>query len=337
MTSSAPAEAGGTTRPCSRPLVGELALALFAYAATSVGYASWWSEVTFSQPRFDEQYHSGIYRYRLLGTELVEAVTDLVGNPLGARLGSAQSGEVFTGLVVVNGIAFVGFVALAGALLSRAGITGPRRTVLQLLTILLVTLTAYVVTPYDDLSLLWMGAVVLAAWSRPPWDALAPGFMVLGVLTRETALLAGVALVAVVLADDRSRREQQVAWSTLGAGAVAYVGLRIALGGPFQVRQAVSLDENLTTPVRWIGLAMAAVLLVAWSALTAEVVEPAESSAPRRRWFYLLSLPYLLLSAATAGWFEVRVLVPLLLADLWIRLPGTSSRPAACDQGAAST
>lgn len=302
------------------PLAGELALAAFAHLAVSVGFASWWSRVTFDQPRFGDQYHQGIYRYRLIGTGAVEGVADLVGNPLGERLGPDQAGELFTGLVAVNGVSFLIFVVLSGALLSQAGIGGARRTVLQLLTIALVALSSFVVTPYDDLALVWMAAVVLAARAGRPWDLLAPALVVVGVATRETALLGAAVLVATVLAGERAGRAARMAWSTLGAGCAAYVGLRLVLGGAFQVRQGVSIDENLTTPVRWMGLTLAVLLVVAWVALTSDLTGgPSPSSG--RRWLYILSLPYVVLVAATAGWFEVRVLVPILLADLWVRLP----------------
>jgi hypothetical protein len=319
---------------------GDLAIAGLLYLVATVGFASWYSPQYFDRARFGAQYDHGIYRYRVVGRDLVLLADRwLHGNPIGRWLGSpATQGQLFSAFFVVNGLAFLAFALFLRALLRRhGGLTESGRLCAYLVVLGAVALSSFVVTPYDMTSYALIAAFLLLVTARPPLDLLSIPVLVLAVLTRESAFVALAAVAAALLtgsphvrlgegaiAAASVRRGRRVFAVAAAAGVAAYLLLRVvAAGEPGSSWAALTLRDNVTSGRGLVGAAMAALAVACWRR-----VRPAcglavgAGAITRRRWFLALSLPYLAVSVATGLWFELRLLVPVLLGDLWLALVG---------------
>jgi len=300
-----------------RRLGTDLPISVALVVATSVGFATWFSRSTMDPGLFDAYYRRGVYRYRVVGRALVWNLYRVLGNPLGNHLPrstvGSNPGAMFTALVVVNGLCFAGTCYLIHRLIR--GLAEPGRTLIFVTLATIVALSGYVVTPYDQLAYLLLLLVVMAADLRPPFDLAPPALTVLAVANRETAFVAVAALLASRWPLQRDRRSMIAIGSGI-AGVVAYVALRGAGDGSAKVWDQITLLGNLGRLTGWIGVVLIAAMLWAWWAVC-QVSGFTGGPAVRRLW--LFSTPYLLVAGLTGYWFEVRLLVPMLLAECWVR------------------
>jgi len=297
-----------------------------AYTFVTIAFTPWYSERLLRRGPFEATFGSGVYRFRVLGRELVLLVERLVGNPLGEHLvvngRHPHAGGMFTALFVVNGLAFVAIALLAGMLLrqARVGTLGQ----IAVLAVIVGTLaaSASTVTPYDFLcNALLVGALV-AADRRPPWDLAAVPLVVAAVLTRESGLVAAAALVAVGFTGG-DRRRRTVAIAAALAGVAAYVAVRLVVGGDADLWADWSVRGNLARPIEWLGLAAMVGAYVVWrrAALLAGLVFDRTTTLR----FWALASPYVAVGMLTGYWFEVRLVVPMILCEVWL---STRAAPA---------
>jgi hypothetical protein len=166
------------------------------HIATTLGYDSSYSHHLYAREAFLGQYRHGIYRYRVIGRELVLYVARLLEDlkftlhTHATDIGHGRPpGDLFTAYVLVNGVAFVALAALLYKTTDRGDSTP------YLVLVVLVAMSGYVVTPYDNLSYLLMVTAVVVALRRRPWSWIAclPLAMA-GTATRESFFV-GVAAV----------------------------------------------------------------------------------------------------------------------------------------------
>lgn len=319
-----------------RGWIGDLAVALAVTACTGIGWASWYSRALYQPAAFDAQYNHGVYRYRVLGRELVQALERLVGNPLGEhlapRVAGSNPGALFTALTLVNVIAMLATCALIHVVLARGSVPEPGRTLLYVSLVAIVGFSGFVVTPYDQVATLLILATLVAAGSRAPFDLAAIPLAALAVATRESAVVAAAALLATswpALRTGRFDRAGRLALTTTAVVIIGYLTLRLALGvdDGATAWQQVSLRGNLGRPLGWIGLIVGLSLWWWWRAACEAAtfgVDPRSGATVRRLWFF--ALPYVVGAALFGYWFEVRLLVPLLIAELWVRSRAPAAR-----------
>jgi len=322
-----------------------VAFPLVLYLASTLGYVSAYSRVTFAKSAFLLQYRGGIYRYRILGTDAVLAVNYLVQH-LGFNLATipidslpfSSAYDLFTALVVLNGIAFVGFTVLLYVVTAR----NHRWVVSYLVLVALAIASAYVVTPYDDLSYLLLAALVLSGLADRPWSW--PACLVLaavGTADRESLFLGVAALAAILLSrsgapvgipdyEHRSAgRHDRLVASTLAAivGSVGtYFAVRILYADPTDHAsfwQTLAFKANLT-PSSLIAVIM---VLLGGAVLVAELPRFGDRTgtlAARYHratlYFWILSVPYLFVTVIGGSWFEApRLLLPLGICQYLLR------------------
>jgi hypothetical protein len=139
-------------------------------------------------------YDHHIYRFRVVGRELVLAVDRLlqhfnvVLHTTATDIGHGRPpADLFTAFVVVNGVAFV---ALA-TVLYLATANGDEWRLPYVVLVVLVALSGYVVTPYDNLGyLLTVAAVVVALQGRVWGPPLCLVLACVGTATRESFVVA---------------------------------------------------------------------------------------------------------------------------------------------------
>lgn len=297
-------------------------LPLTAFLALTYGFAPFYSRNAFVPGAFQSSYHGGIYRYRVLGRELVEAAHRLLAGagldsfpvPF-ASLAPGFSPALFLAHALVNGLCFAGFCAVAFALLR--GRAGERAALpVYLVLLLLVGLTFYVVTPYDALSYLLLVLAVAAFHSAGPLAFVGVLlWTVLGALTRETAAVGLAYMFAVAtLTPGAARRPLLAKFGLALAGfVVTYVGLRLFYGAGQGFLQEITLEYNLSVE-GVLGLALMG--LMVWAVETvcraAGLIGAPDYPRALER-FYAASVPYLLTVFLGGFFFEIRLAAPLVI------------------------
>ncbi|QXC61529.1 hypothetical protein KSP35_01375 [Aquihabitans sp. G128] len=329
MTSTAgPPPRRAAATPAATAAWRDGAVAVVAGVASTFAASTWFSRALYDRAAFDGQYDHGVYRPRVVGRELVRAVHHVIGNPLpgwvspSGRAGLPH-GDLYSAMTLVNLVAFLAFATLAHVVVGRAGLPEPHRTLVFATLVLAVAATGYVVTPYDQLSYVLLLAALVAATARPPWDLAAPVLVAVGVANRESALLAVAALWAVWWVRRDDRRLATIAATSSLAGVAAYASVRVGAAqggaGP-SLWSGLTLAGNVGRLTGWVGALLLVALLVWWRG-TAEVAGLGTSGEARTavRAYWLLALPYLLVAGLTGYWFEVRLLAPVLVGELWVR------------------
>jgi hypothetical protein len=321
-----------------RDAVGDLASATFLYLVVTVGFASWYSGQLYERAAFIDLFGHGVYRYRVVGRELVVGADRVLGgaNPI-ARIVVAPPGDLHSAVFVVNGLGFMGFAWLLRAMLgARPDLPADRRHLIYLTVLTVVALSSYVVTPYDMLSyalimlfLRFVDAPSIARWWSVP-------VMALAVATRESAFVAlAAALASLHLSDitrgDARARARATAVCTSAVAAVGAYGLLHLLlrSGASVVSDGFTFRENLRQGRGLVGLVIAAGGVMVWARGSAVRGIVGASTRRRRRTFLLLSSPYVAVSVLVGLWFELRLVLPVLLGDLWLRVRDGDAQPDA--------
>lgn len=313
----------GGGRRSRASLVFDLAVGAVLFVGVTVGFSPWYSGRLFDRGVFEAYYGKGIYQFRILGPEVVLWLDRVVPNdPLGSHLvvngRHPHAADLFTALFVLNGASFIAVVLLARYLVRRAGVSEPGRSLVMALLLAVVAISLSTVTPYDLPSIALILGVLAVASARPPWDLLAVPLVIAGVLTRESALVAVAALVAHAIVVSPSRRRTVVIALTAAAGVAAYLGVRVGSSSP-SFWEAVVITGNLARLIQWIGLGVMVAAYAAWR--YACTVAGLDGADVRRSlgWFWLLTSPYVVTALLTGYWFEVRLLVPMVVGELWLR------------------
>ena len=311
----------------------------------TLGYDSSYSHQLYAREAFLYQYRHGVYRYRVLGRELVVAAGralehfNVALHTLATDIGHGRPpADLFTALVVVNGAAFI---ALAALLYATTAARDSDWRLPYVILVVLVALSGYVVTPYDNLGYVLTVAAVVVALEARPW---APPVCLLlacaGTATRESFAVAVAAAAALLVATHgwravgRLRDPQWWSAAALGAGWLGtYVILRVVV--PTDPQLDTSLSESVVHDLNWQMSSVLALLFFVLGAWALQLTYPALSGAAARRWrvtrllLWLFSAPYVAVAAGEGIWFEaMRLLMPVLLCEHVLRRVVADGAPA---------
>ena len=264
---------------------------------------------------FTDLYVSGIFRYRLLGRLLLLKTYYLLlhfvpNKPFPMPGDTAADLPFVLAYTVLNGVCFL-LANLTLLSLSWVRKEGFRTEVLSLyfFSILLMSVSMAVVTPYDQLAYLLLLVAVLGVRTENVYLAygLIATSAVAGMLNRETEFLATALLVTLALfAGERlSRRLWTMAAVHLVLCLAVYIGLRIRLSG------RASVSSVLTFGGKW-GPA-AGVIVLALLLTTLVLAHFLYDSYRPALVFILLSSPYLALVFFTGVLRELRLFIPIIL------------------------
>ena len=302
-----------------------LAVGVAAPVITSVivffGFVTNYTHQAFSIPELHAQYDEGIYRYRVLGKLLLEAVQQwfvenpsvawiVLDTPFGypvAKLETTADPKTYAAYFVLNTLFMVLFCSTSYLVLrSRAYVLAPVDAATRALFLMLTAQVAlYAVTFYDTplyflTALAW--GFVLRFERQAPW-LLVP-LVIVGTLFRETSLLI-VAMYAALLAAQGTRwREWLRRLVPAGvAFAATYVGLRQWFGWETGILQEVAENSSEAGFAALFCFGFAAPVLLSGGRRYARFVA----------WTLLFSAPYLYAVARGGILTEVRLFVPLLI------------------------
>ncbi len=311
----------GAASPQRGPFLSLAAvIPLVMIVATHLWLRSAYTSHVFHLQGFLDQYDSGIYRYRILGRELLLHTYGLLSShhrdqafPMPT---DPQATLLFYGAyVLLNAV----FLYLSNLLLllflwdRRKGISD-LRLALYFFIVLIMALSTYTVTPYDQLAYVLMLACFLAMRMR----SAAAMYVVLGIaavlgaLNRETQFLVTPALLTTALFAEAPEAKT---WFRAGIFhlvlfALCYAGLRVFLPG------APSIAEGVTLGGKW-----ALPSLFALGVLFYIAAGLARREYPSRKpavVLLVLSAPYIVTILISGELRELRLLIPLLLCLVFV-------------------
>jgi hypothetical protein len=304
--------------------------------ATHLWMRSAYTSHVFHLQGFLEQYSSGVYRYRIVGRELLLSTYRLLSDhrkdqPFSMPTDTEATLLFYAAYVLLNAVFFF-FSNLMLLLLLRDRKKGVSdlHLALYLFVVLLLVLSAYTVTPYDQLAYFFMLICFLSVRIRRPLAM----YLVLGIaavvgsLNRESQYLVTPALLTVALftTPEESRRYFYAGLYHLFLFAGCYLGLRIFLPGVPMVAAGITLGGKWALPS----------LIVLITVFYCGVSMAMREYANRRPALVLLllSAPYIVTVLLSGELRELRLLIPLLLCLIFVYVQLTALRNRALAFGA---
>jgi hypothetical protein len=286
------------------------------------GFATNYTGHVFNEAGFRAQYESGVFKYRVLGRELLLATHRLVNSqsfpaqvirklfartPASLATIDPQADPTFYAAYFVQNTFFLVLSCILLYFLLSAT-AGPPVPVNYVVGVLLMGITQFAVCPYDTLSysLLLLSFFLIMRVFRFSFPLLAVVLCV-GTLVRESAALALAFYFAYRYDEIASFRRRALSELALliGAFVVTYGLLRVLLGSDQAIWQELTLRANLTHFMPLTGIA--AMPVVAYLLC-------AGSKRIRQCFIFLAaSLPYLLAMVMVGHTWEIRLWVPVWL------------------------
>lgn len=306
------------------------------------GFFSDYAGAGFHREGFRRYYESGVVKYRVLGRELLLNVHSVVVSPTRAGywlrkllpnaprclpMADPKGNAYFYGaLFIWNTLCLVGASWLLYAFLRKSA-AAPWQQAAALgrhaVGLFLMAITQFVPSAYDLLTCVFLLAAAYCMVYGGRWGyPLALACMLMGTLTRESAVLVAVFFLAYHF-DDVLRLRRQPLLKLVGllaVFAVTYMALRFAYGFDHAMWQMVRWRLNLTDPKSLCGLL--ALPVVCWAIMA--------GAAHRRCWVFLgACLPYVAAMTLVANTWEIRLWVPVWLGLLLLAHLDTGRETAA--------
>lgn len=284
------------------------------------GFFTNYTTDVFSRPGIEAQYSRSVFKYRILGRYLVEAVSSGLERMAVAwptpraftTLDPAGAAPTYWAYVIVHTLAVCAGCSILLLCLRR--FRPSLESELAVIGVaMLMALQAFVVTPYDGVFFALQMAALATTLLLPPATALLPlaGITLLAGLTRETAYFIPVFFLAVH--HQRMLESDRRAWTTFAASVAmviaTYAGLRIVLdwNGASSVFYAWQAAGNL----KWTSLTGTAMLAAALVLLTGTGANRAA-----RFWYAAAATPYIVFVHLFAEPWELRLWIPILVPML---------------------
>lgn len=274
----------------------------------------------FNQQGFLQQYESGIFKYRVLGRQIVlwaYQITQYI-EPTSFNFDLLwDDGFEFNFYVaygVVNLLFFILYCITLYKILSYY-LDRDRTIQVYISLLLLTTISLFVVTPYDCLSYFLLGlSIYIFLRVKKLWRSaiLLLLLSILGTLTRETHFLF-IPYGIVVSLHSYNKKENffKTLWVAI-AFILTYFGLRFYYGfGETSILQSITVAQ-LQSALAQIGLFSTISTIIAIN-----ICLPIEGKYPYRSigFLYLLSSPYIIVSLLSGVYIELRLAIPLVITN----------------------
>jgi hypothetical protein len=299
---------------------------LVATLSTSLWLRSAYTSHIFHLQGFLDQYTSSVYRYRILGRELLLSTyrlltTHLADRPFPMPTDPEATLLFYGSYVLLNAV----FFFLSNLVLLLLLADGKMRITdlhlaLYLFVVLLLALSSYTVTPYDQIAYFLLLVCFLSMRFRRSWAM----YLVLGIaaiaggLNRETEYLVTPALLTIArfTGPENSKRYCYAGLFHLLVFAACYIALRLMLPGVPTVAGGITLGGKWAMPSL---IVLCALLYIALNIATREY----RSRRPALV-LLVLSAPYIFTVLLTGELRELRLLMPLLLCLVFVYIQLTA-------------
>jgi hypothetical protein len=316
-------------------LVLVIVIPLVATLSTSLWLRSAYTSHVFHLQGFLGQYSSGVYRYRILGRELVLSTYRLLAShradqPFPMPTDPDATLLFYGAYVLLNAVFFffsnLVLLLLLGGWKKRIS---DLHLALYFFVLLLLALSTYTVTPYDQLAYFLLLVCFLSVKFRNSQAM----YLILGIaaiagaLNRETEYLVTPALLTIAFftTPGNSKRYYYAGFFHLLLFAACYIGLRLLLPGTPTVAGGITFGGKWALP--------SLVVLCALFYIGLNMVMREYSSRRPALVLILLSAPYIVTILIAGELRELRLLMPLLLClvFVYVELTGLRHTTAALD------
>lgn len=289
------------------------------------GFANIYSAKILNYYSFQEQFHSGIYQYRILGGYFLIWIYDFLStlnidyDIFKLKLVNPDSEpKMYVSFYILN----TGFLMLSGAittLITESKIflaSYSEKLLITAVAIFAMALSQFVIVPYDVSSyfflLLFFYLLIQYLQNPSILIAIFLGILIIvSTLNRESSALS-LSLAATLLYSKLGMKKEMIL-PILGLGIlfmVTYFGLRL-INESFTTNDGNLLVQNISQPKNILGILFSLVFF------TFTLILAKDNKAIKKIiLFHLFSLPYLLLCFYTGILYEIRLYIPLFLTSL---------------------
>lgn len=299
--------------------------ALFAFIVNSFVYFSFgniYSSSVLNYADFQNQFHSGIYQYRVLSGYFLTLIYELLSSlnidyqvfKLKFFNDNAEP-QLYLSFFILNTFFLVLSAAIMVLLTETKNFvaTESEKILLVIVAIFTIGLTQFVIVPYDVSSYFFLLAFFFFSSKYLENNSLANllilvVLMIISTLNRESSALS-LSLVATMLyAKFGLKKESVLPIVILGITFISvYLGMRL-MSESFSTNDGNLLAQNFTQPKNLLGI----LFWVTFFLLS--IILAKDKKAVRLIFvFHFLSFPYLIMCFYTGILYEVRLYVPLFL------------------------
>lgn len=301
---------------------------LLAFTVNSFVYFSFgniYSSKILNFKDFQDQFHSGIYQYRILSGYLLIWIYELLSN-LNIDyeifklkfLNTDSEPQLYLSFYILNSI-FLILSALMMVLITESKdfvATNSEKLLMIAVAIFSISLSQFVIVPYDISSyfflLLFFYILIryLKTSSKPTLLFLII-LIVVSTFNRESSALSLSLAATLLLAKFGFNRKIIIPIAILTASFLAvYAGLRLS-SPQFSTNDGNLLAQNFTNPKNLLGLLF-------WLLLFVFTLILAKDRASRKNIlvFHIFSIPYLILCFYTGIIYEIRLYIPIFLTSI---------------------
>ncbi|QBO57475.1 hypothetical protein [Chryseobacterium salivictor] len=289
------------------------------------GFANIYSSKIFTYPSFQEQFHSGIYQYRILSGYFLIWIYDFLSilnidyKILKLKFLSANSEpQMYLSFYLLNTF-FIMLSAIILTLITESKnfiATNSEKILITSVAIFSIALSQFVVVPYDIPSYFFIllffycfiGYLEKQSVSKL---ILLSAVIIISTFNRESSALSLSLAATLLYAKFGMKKETFLPVIVLGTAFLSvYSGLRL-MSDNFTTNDGNLFVQNFTQPKNILGLLFWLVFFTLPLVLAKD-----QKTVKLILVFHLLSVPYLLLCFYTGILYEIRLYIPLLITSL---------------------
>ena len=307
-----------------------LFVSLFAIVVNSFIYFSFgniYSSSVLNYTDFQNQFHSGIYQYRILSGYFLNFAHDFLSTlsidyqlfKLKFTNDNAEP-QMYLSFYLLN----TGFLVLSGFVMTlitetKSFIASESEKIsLIIIALFTIAISQFVIVPYDVSSylFLWVFFFFLIKYlekSTPLYLLVLGVLMVISTLNRESSALSLSLMATVLYTKFGLKKETIVPIAVLGFTFIAvYLGMRV-MSENFSTNDGNLFMENFSQPKNFLGMLFWLIFF-----LFTLILAKDKKAVRMILIFHFLSLPYILMCIYTGILYEIRLYVPLFLTALFL-------------------
>ena len=307
-----------------------LLVSLFAIVVNSFIYFSFgniYSSSVLNYTDFQNQFHSGIYQYRILSGYFLNFAHDFLSTlgidyqlfKLKFTNDNAEP-QMYLSFYLLN----TGFLVLSGFVMTLITetksfiATESEKISLIIIALFTIAISQFVIVPYDVSSYFFLLVfffflIKYLEKSTPLYLLILGVLMVISTLNRESSALSLSLMATVLYKKFGLKKETIVPIAVLGFIFISvYLGMRV-MSENFSTNDGNLFTENFSQPKNFLGMLF---LLIFF--LFTLILAKDKKAVRMILIFHFLSLPYILMCIYTGILYEIRLYVPLFLTALFL-------------------
>ena len=305
-------------------------VSLFAIVVNSFIYFSFgniYSSSVLNYTDFQNQFHSGIYQYRILSGYFLNFAHDFLSTlsidyqlfKLKFTNDNAEP-QMYLSFYLLN----TGFLVLSGFVMTLITetksfiATESEKISLIIIALFTIAISQFVIVPYDVSSYFFLLVfffflIKYLEKSTPLYLLILGVLMVISTLNRESSALSLSLMATVLYKKFGLKKETIVPIAVLGFIFISvYLGMRV-MSENFSTNDGNLFTENFSQPKNFLGMLFWLIFF-----LFTLILAKDKKAVRMILIFHFLSLPYILMCIYTGILYEIRLYVPLFLTALFL-------------------